>query len=66
MSLPTRVRKSLEVLREARDNLEMAEESLRLALPAPIADEIHYNGCHANIPSEYRTVLLALCPELAS
>lgn len=66
MSLPKRVRKALEVLKEARDNLEMAEESLRRALPENVADEIHYNGRHANITAEYRTVLLALRPEFAS
>jgi hypothetical protein len=58
--LPKRVRKALEIWQEAKDSLDMAEEALRRSLPEDVADEIHYNGHHANIPAEYRPVLVAL------
>ena len=58
--LPKRVRKALAIWQEAKDGLDMAEEALRRSLPDDVADEIHYNGRHANIPKEYHQVRIAL------
>lgn len=56
MSLPKRVRKAMEVLQEAIDNLDMAEAALRRSLPEDVADEIHYNGLRASVNDDYAPV----------
>lgn len=56
MSLTEAEIKALEKFKNAKLELEICRKRLISIIPDHIANEIHYNGRHANVPQEYKEI----------